>query len=63
MQSGDVLKYLKQAGEVNAVPIPCRMEMELCAKSPFQLDGAYSVLLNGYCQLILQWKSYPPPIK
>ena len=56
MQSGKVLKYLKQAGAVDAAHIFCSMKMVLCAKSPFQLDDAYSVLLNRYCQLLWQWK-------
>ena len=42
--SGDVLKYLKQAGEVNAAHYPCSMKMVLCANSPFWLASAFGTL-------------------
>lgn len=44
MLSGDVLKYLKQAGEINAAHYPCSMKMVLCANSPFWLASAFGTL-------------------
>lgn len=42
--SGDVIKYLKQAGEVNSSHYPMTMKRAFVINSPFWLSGAWSSL-------------------